>query len=69
MDNAKETRTLQKYDRFKATDLKGRTVEGVVLDVLPWSEWPYKCDVRINGMRSITQFNLNEFQHNPEVLK
>ena len=69
MDNAKEIFKLQKFQRFKATDMKGREVVGVVLEVLPWSDWPYKCDVRINGVRQIMQFNLNEFQQQPEVLK
>lgn len=68
MDNAKESQGMQKFQKFKATDMKGREVVGTVLEVLPWSEWPYRCDVRINGVRQIVQFNLNEFQHHPEVL-
>lgn len=45
---------------FTAIDQKGRTVQGVVLDVLPWSRWPIKCDVRVNGVRQITQYNVAE---------
>ena len=69
MDNAKQTDVLQKGQRFKATDMKGRAVTGLVLDVFPWSQHPYKCDAVVQGVRRIEQFNIAEFQPSMEVLQ
>ena len=52
---------LIKGARFKALDKLKRDVVGVCLDVFPWSEWPYKCDARVDGVRRMVQYRAEDF--------
>lgn len=52
---------LAKGVHFTALDKLKRDVVGVCLDVFPWSEWPYKCDVRVDGVRRVVQYRAEDF--------
>lgn len=52
---------LTKGVRFTALDKLKRDVVGVCLNVMPWSDWPYQCDVKVNGERRIVQYRAEDF--------